>query len=98
MHIPTIPPSSTSTSELKNALKTTDVILDAIFGFSFKPPIQAPFDNVLPLLTGSKLPIVTVDIPSGWDVKKGNDMGRPSKDDISLEEDLLPNHWKKNLS
>ncbi|ESK90527.1 protein-binding protein [Moniliophthora roreri MCA 2997] len=84
MHIPTIPPSSTSTSELENALKTTDVILDAIFGFSFKPPIRAPFDNVLPLLTASKLPIVSVDIPSGWDVEKGNDMGVGLNPDILL--------------
>jgi len=50
------------------------VILDAIFGFSFKPPVRAPFDEVLPLLTQSKLPIVSVDIPSGWDVEGG----RPS--------------------
>lgn len=47
------------------------MILDAIFGFSFKPPVRAPFDEVLPLLTRSKLPIVSVDIPSGWDVEGG---------------------------
>jgi len=59
---------------LKAALSSSDVILDAIFGFSFKPPVRAPFDEVLPLLTRSKLPIVSVDIPSGWDVEGG----RPS--------------------
>ena len=59
---------------LKTALASSDVILDAIFGFSFKPPVRAPFDEVLPLLTRSKLPIVSVDIPSGWDVEGG----RPS--------------------
>lgn len=48
-----------------------DVILDAVFGFSFKPPVRAPFDSVLPLLASSGLPIVSVDIPSGWDVEKG---------------------------
>ncbi|KAK7028836.1 hypothetical protein VNI00_014849 [Paramarasmius palmivorus] len=84
MHIPTIPPSTTSTSELESALKTTDVILDAIFGFSFKPPIRAPFDAVLPLLTASKLPIVSVDIPSGWDVEKGNDIGVGLNPDVLL--------------
>ena len=50
------------------------MILDAIFGFSFKPPVRAPFDEVLPLLTRSGLPIVSADIPSGWDVEGG----RPS--------------------
>ena len=59
---------------LKTALRSSDVILDAVFGFSFKPPIRAPFDEVLPLLTQSKLPVVSVDIPSGWDVEGG----RPS--------------------
>ena len=59
---------------LKTALASSDVILDAVFGFSFKPPVRAPFDEVLPLLTKSKLPIVSVDIPSGWDVERG----RPS--------------------
>lgn len=48
-----------------------DVILDAVFGFSFKPPVRAPFDSILPLLASSGLPIVSVDIPSGWDVEKG---------------------------
>lgn len=47
------------------------MILDAIFGFSFHPPVRAPFDDVLPLLASSGLPIVSVDIPSGWDVEKG---------------------------
>ena len=60
---------------LKTALASSDVILDAVFGFSFKPPVRAPFDEVLPLLTKSKLPIVSVDIPSGWDVERG----RPSE-------------------
>ena len=71
-------PTTSDLDSLKTALASSDVILDAIFGFSFKPPIRAPFDEVLPLLTQSRLPIVSVDIPSGWDVGSG----RPS--------DLLP--------
>lgn len=74
MKIPIIPPS-TEVEPLKKALHDADVVLDAIFGFSFKPPIRAPFDSVLPLLNDSRLPIVSVDIPSGWDVEKGNDLG-----------------------
>ncbi|KLO15221.1 hypothetical protein SCHPADRAFT_902641 [Schizopora paradoxa] len=56
---------------LSTSLQSTDVILDAIFGFSFKPPVRAPFDAVLPLIAQSGKPIVSVDIPSGWDVEKG---------------------------
>lgn len=68
---------------LASALKSTDVILDAIFGFSFKGPIRAPFDSALPMISKSGLPIVSVDIPSGWDVEKGNEAG------VGLNPDVL---------
>ena len=73
MSIPTISNgnSSENITALKDALKSTDVILDAIFGFSFSPPLRAPFDAILPVLADSGLPIVSVDIPSGWDVEDG---------------------------
>ncbi|KAF9475062.1 YjeF N-terminal domain-like protein [Pholiota conissans] len=74
MKIPIIPPSN-DLEDLRKALHHTDVIMDAIFGFSFQPPIRTPFDAVLPLLNDSRLPIVSVDIPSGWDVEKGNNFG-----------------------
>ena len=70
MSIPTLSTSDTIPT-LSKALSSTDVILDAIFGFSFHPPVRAPFDAVLPLLAKSGLPIISVDIPSGWDVEKG---------------------------
>ncbi|KAF7303794.1 NAD(P)H-hydrate epimerase [Mycena indigotica] len=69
--------------DLPAALKTSDVILDAIFGFSFKGPIRAPFDTALPLISSSGLPIVSVDIPSGWDVEAGNNAG------VGLDPDVL---------
>jgi len=68
LSITTLPPSPPSKEDLKSSY---DVILDAIFGFSFHPPVRPPFDVVLPLLASSGLPIVSVDIPSGWDVEKG---------------------------
>ena len=74
MKISFIPPSD-NIQELHKALHSSDVILDAIFGFSFKPPIRPPFDEILPILNSIRLPIVSVDIPSGWDVEKGNVLG-----------------------
>jgi NAD(P)H-hydrate epimerase len=64
-------PTTSDLDSLKTSLASSDVVLDAVFGFSFKPPVRAPFDEVLSLLTQSKLPIVSVDIPSGWDVESG---------------------------
>ncbi|KAI9462179.1 YjeF N-terminal domain-like protein [Russula earlei] len=76
MHIPTLPASDEDSTPAENALSaalaSSDVVLDAIFGFSFKPPVRAPFDAALPLIARSGLPIVSVDIPSGWDVERGD--------------------------
>lgn len=50
------------------------VIIDALFGFSFKPPLRPPFDDLIGYLSTnneSLPPIVAVDIPSGWDVDDG---------------------------
>lgn len=82
MNITTLEPSQ-SVDSLRDALSSSDVILDAIFGFSFKGPVRAPFDAALPLLSESKLPIVSVDIPSGWDVEQGNAEG------VGLDSDVL---------
>mmetsp|Transcript_15254 Transcript_15254/g.19352 ORF Transcript_15254/g.19352 Transcript_15254/m.19352 type:complete len:147 (-) Transcript_15254:1974-2414(-) len=50
-----------------------EIIVDALFGFSFKPPVRAPFDDLLPALVelSKTVPVVSVDIPSGWDVQDG---------------------------
>ena len=48
------------------------LILDGIFGFSFKGAIRAPFDDIILNLKSCHLPIVSIDIPSGWDVELGN--------------------------
>ncbi|KAL6064856.1 NAD(P)H-hydrate epimerase [Balamuthia mandrillaris] len=53
--------------------KDFDVIMDAIFGFSFKgTSIRAPFDSIIETLKNTKVPIISIDIPSGWDVEEGN--------------------------
>ncbi|OZJ04380.1 hypothetical protein BZG36_02400 [Bifiguratus adelaidae] len=59
------------TENLGQELKQTDLILDAIFGFSFKGDIRDPFGDVIKALIESKVPIASVDIPSGWDVEEG---------------------------
>ncbi|CCD25673.1 NADHX epimerase NDAI_0F03550 [Naumovozyma dairenensis CBS 421] len=51
----------------------TVCIVDAIFGFSFKPPMRPPFQDIVDKLVEleDKIPIVSVDIPTGWDVDQG---------------------------
>lgn len=50
-----------------------DVAVDALFGFGFRAGggVRAPFDAVLASLGAGGRPVVSVDVPSGWDVESG---------------------------
>ncbi|KDN52297.1 YjeF N-terminal domain-like protein [Tilletiaria anomala UBC 951] len=68
--------------DFEDAYEQTDVMLDCIFGFSFKGEVRQPFKDIIGLWKNDSLvefefrrhqpPIVSVDIPSAWDVEKGN--------------------------
>ncbi|XP_034105228.1 NAD(P)H-hydrate epimerase isoform X1 [Drosophila albomicans] len=68
---------------LETAGDSYDLIVDALFGFSFKPPVRPDFVPVVELLQQTKLPIASIDIPSGWDVEQGK------LNDCDLEPTLL---------
>lgn len=60
-------------------------------GFSFKGPPRAPFKTVLEAFKTTDKPILSVDIPSGWDVEEGNvdDQFAPSKNKVFTGLELL---------
>ncbi|GAA5849654.1 hypothetical protein JCM3766R1_003315 [Sporobolomyces carnicolor] len=64
-------PDAQSTA-FKRALSQTDVVLDCVFGFSYTPPARGPFVAVLDAFRDTDKPILSVDVPSGWDVERGN--------------------------
>lgn len=47
------------------------LIVDGLFGFSFKPPVRDAFKDVMSLLTETDVLIASIDIPSGWNVETG---------------------------
>jgi NAD(P)H-hydrate epimerase len=47
-----------------------DLLIDALFGFGFKGEPRAPYFQVIEWMIQSQLPIVSIDVPSGWDVDK----------------------------
>lgn len=51
------------------------LVVDAIFGFSFKGAVREPFNSILKTLKHVTIPIASIDIPSGWDVETGNPDG-----------------------
>ncbi|KAI8366728.1 YjeF N-terminal domain-like protein [Radiomyces spectabilis] len=58
-------------SDFKTHLEKSDVIIDALFGFSFHGDPRDPFKDVVEAFEKTDRPIVSVDIPSGWDVEQG---------------------------
>lgn len=42
-----------------------NLVIDAIFGFSFKGAVREPFGSILDTLKKSTVPIASIDIPSG---------------------------------
>lgn len=53
-------------SELPASLSSDyQLIVDAIFGFSFKPPIRDPFGQIIATIADSSVPVFSIDIPSG---------------------------------
>ncbi|CAF3332468.1 unnamed protein product [Rotaria socialis] len=50
-----------------------NLIVDAIFGFGFAGEIREPYNQILKEIKNLEKtkPIISIDIPSGWDVEKG---------------------------
>ncbi|TGZ45677.1 NAD(P)H-hydrate epimerase [Temnothorax longispinosus] len=53
------------------ALEEYAIVVDALMGFSFRPPVREPFVRIVDLLKSTSVPICSVDIPSGWNVEEG---------------------------
>nr|CDJ93902.1 YjeF-related protein domain containing protein [Haemonchus contortus] len=52
-------------------LSEFSLIVDAFFGFSFKPPVREPFAEIIEAVTKSGIFVFSIDIPSGWHVENG---------------------------
>jgi len=59
------------TEDFPGALKETDHIVDAIFGFSFSGEVREPFPAVIRALEETKVPVTSVDAPSSWNIESG---------------------------
>lgn len=53
-------------------LEGFDVIVDALFGFSFAGPAKPPFDDIIQSMASTSVPVLSVDVPSGWSVDGGD--------------------------
>eukprot|EP00842_Homolaphlyctis_polyrhiza_P005377 jgi/Hompol1/5840/HPOL_004747-RA len=91
-------PFISSDAEFAQILDThAHVVLDGIFGFSFSGDVRPPFDTVIKALKSTSVPIVSIDIPSGWDVEKGNQNNAGFHPDM-LVSLTIPKLGVKNVS
>ncbi|KAL3471373.1 YjeF N-terminal domain-containing protein [Aspergillus californicus] len=60
-----------SASEFPSALSSSDLVIDAIFGFSFGGPLRDPYPEIISSIETSKKPVLAVDAPSSWDIESG---------------------------
>jgi len=59
------------TTDFTAALKETDHIVDAIFGFSFSGEVREPFGTIIQALQETSVPVTSVDAPSSWNIEEG---------------------------
>ncbi|XP_050432575.1 NAD(P)H-hydrate epimerase [Adelges cooleyi] len=59
----------TVSNELPSNFDQYDLLVDALFGFSFKPPVRPTFVPVIDALKSTNKPICSIDVPSGWSIE-----------------------------
>lgn len=56
-----------SEDQLHDALRGASLLLDAVVGTGFKPPLRGLAAAARDLIAASRVPVIAVDLPSGWD-------------------------------
>jgi NAD(P)H-hydrate epimerase len=56
-------------SDLARSVFDSDLLIDAILGTGFRPPVRGLYAEAIALLNASRAPVVAVDIPSGADAR-----------------------------
>lgn len=67
------------TSDFNKALKSTNHVVDAIFGFSFSGEVRKPFDSVIEAMEKTDVSVTAVDAPSSWNIESGPPKSGPGK-------------------
>lgn len=57
--------------DFQTALKSTDFLVDAIFGFSFGGALRDPFGEFVSQIEAANVQVLSVDAPSSWDIQSG---------------------------
>lgn len=72
-------------------ISQANIVLDGLFGFSFKGSPRAPFDGLISSMAravaarrdGDNFAVISIDVPSGWNVEEGDVSG------LNMQPDML---------
>jgi NAD(P)H-hydrate epimerase len=53
--------------EVRGAIERAELLIDAVVGTGFKPPLRGLAADAREVVAGMDVPVVAVDLPSGWD-------------------------------
>lgn len=71
---------SHDSNHFSQLLRDSKLVVDSIFGFSFKGPVRDPFGSILAAIVESKIKVLSVDAPSSWEIDEGPQKEGPLKD------------------
>ncbi len=71
-------------AKLRNAVKEADVVIDAIFGTGFKPPVKGYREKAIEIINRYAKHVVAVDIPSGLSTDTGKIEGSHTKAEVTV--------------
>ena len=74
-------------NELLETLGEADLILDAVLGTGFKPPLRGAAVVLREALAKVGVPVVAVDLPSGWDAD--SEAEKPAEDQAAFRADAV---------
>lgn len=67
------------TEDFSTTASSTDLIVDAVFGFSFSGEVREPFPAVIKAFEDATVPVLSVDAPSSWNIESGPPDDGPGK-------------------
>ncbi len=70
---------------LKEVLTGASLVLDAVLGTGFKPPLRGLAVSARELLAANSVPVIAVDLPSGWDANAIELHAPPAEGDSASE-------------
>ncbi|WP_457638634.1 NAD(P)H-hydrate dehydratase [Persephonella sp.] len=72
------------TGKLRSPIKEADIVIDAVFGTGFTPPVKGYREKVLQMINQYAKKVVAVDIPSGLSTDTGSINGTHITADITI--------------